>query len=72
MIILTDEQAAKVREIVKYINDPAKHEALAILDQAQRVEVVGNASTIGAITETMFTKKFSEKWQPLYAVKETK
>jgi hypothetical protein len=65
-ILLTDDQAAKVREALQvrfqncYLDDAQKpDEALIILDGAQRVEVVDANTDL-------------EPQQELYAVKETK
>lgn len=77
MIILTDDQAAKVRDFISCVSDwwPEENtidvdEALAILDGAQSVEVVG---------VTKHLHELNDEWAQelnigtlLYAVKETK
>jgi hypothetical protein len=74
MILLTDDQASKVREVLSSLlnKDPATYEALAILDGAQRVEVKGWHDTIdGADLTYSISELMGESHEgldPLYGV----
>jgi hypothetical protein len=72
-ILLTDDQAAKVRERLEYIDSQWFAECITLLDGAQRVEVVGWTNPAHDYFAPLRKDTvFGSHTLPLYAMKETK